>query len=247
MILRALLSGNIVLFEEAMAELSDMPIDRVASYIHDRNISGFRALYHKAGLPAGAYAAFREAITAMREGLLNGEQGGAARLKRRMVEFVLERCAQGGGAAALLTVLRRFAVEAAREEARMFCDDLVANNDTAPVPRYAEFSASAPVLTEAVCSAPVLPELESLEPKLLQPDSSESEAEQVPAAPELLEEESSTSEHEPSASAPSEPESSGPELVEPQSSDQVIPESASSNPDLSEPVPPEIDETRLVA
>jgi hypothetical protein len=29
----------------------------------------------------------------------------------------------------LLALLRRFAVEAAREEARMFCDDLVANDD----------------------------------------------------------------------------------------------------------------------
>ena len=29
MLLRALLSGNVVLFEEALAELSDMPIDRV--------------------------------------------------------------------------------------------------------------------------------------------------------------------------------------------------------------------------
>ena len=89
MILRALLSGNVVLFEEALAELSGVPIDRVTSYIHDKNISGFRALYRKAGLPDAAYPAFREAIAAMREGVLIGEQGGAARLKRRMVERVL--------------------------------------------------------------------------------------------------------------------------------------------------------------
>ena len=49
MILRALLSGNLVLFEEALAELSGMPLDRVTSYIHDKNISGFRALFGKAG------------------------------------------------------------------------------------------------------------------------------------------------------------------------------------------------------
>ncbi|MEI9806033.1 MAG: DUF2336 domain-containing protein [Pseudolabrys sp.] len=48
MILRALLSGNVVLFEEALAELSDVPLDRVSSYIHDKNISGFHALYAKA-------------------------------------------------------------------------------------------------------------------------------------------------------------------------------------------------------
>jgi uncharacterized protein (DUF2336 family) len=130
MILRALLSGNVVLFEEALAELSGAPIDRVSSYIHDKNISGFLALYHKAGLPDAAYPAFREALAAMREGVLVGEQGGAARLKRRMVERVLARCAQqyGPEMASLLALLRRFAVEAAREEARMFCEDLVAED-----------------------------------------------------------------------------------------------------------------------
>jgi uncharacterized protein (DUF2336 family) len=130
MILRALLSGNVVLFEEALAELSGLPLDRVTSYIHDKNISGFRALYRKAGLPDVAYPAFREAIAAMRDGILVGEQGGVARLKRRMVERVLARCADDRGheMASLLALLRRFAVEAAREEARMFCDGLVAGN-----------------------------------------------------------------------------------------------------------------------
>jgi uncharacterized protein (DUF2336 family) len=131
MILRALLSGNVVLFEEALAELSGLPLDRVTSYIHDRHISGLSALYRKAGLPDAAYPAFREAIAAMREGALVGEQSGVARLKRSMVERVLDACAteRGRDLASLLALLRRFAVEAAREEARMFCDDLVANDD----------------------------------------------------------------------------------------------------------------------
>ena len=129
MLLRALLSGNVVLFEEALAELSDMPIDRVTGYIHDKNISGFRALYRKAGLPDAAYPAFREALAAIRAGLLVGEQGGAARLKRRVVERVLNACADERGAhsVSLLALLRQFAVAAAREEARLFCDDLVAD------------------------------------------------------------------------------------------------------------------------
>jgi uncharacterized protein (DUF2336 family) len=137
MILRALLSGNVVLFEEALAELSGVPLDPVTSYIHDRNISGLRALYLKAGLPDAAYPAFREAIAAMREGILIGEQGGVARLKRRMVERVLARCAgeRGHETASLLALLRRFAVEAAREEARMFCDDLVADDGLIPPDR----------------------------------------------------------------------------------------------------------------
>lgn len=129
MLLRALLSGNVVLFEEALAELSGMPVDRVSGYIHDRNISGFRALYRKAGLPDVAYPAFREAIAAIRAGLLLGEQGGVARIKRGVAEHVLNACAAEAGSdnVSLLALLRRFAVEAAREEARLFCDGLVAD------------------------------------------------------------------------------------------------------------------------
>lgn len=130
MILRALLSGNVVLFEEAIAELTGMPIDRVSAYIQDKHISGFRAVYTKAGLPDAAYPAFREAIAALRDGILVGETRGVARLKRRMVEHVLQACVaeRRDDMASLLALLRRFAVEAAREEARMFCDDLVAND-----------------------------------------------------------------------------------------------------------------------
>lgn len=130
MILRALLCGNVVLFEAALAELSGMPIERVESYVHDKNISGFRALYSKAGLPDAAYPGFREAIAALREGVLLGEPGGAARLKRRMIERVLTGCAseESEETEVLLSLLRRFATEAAREEARMFCDDLVADD-----------------------------------------------------------------------------------------------------------------------
>lgn len=129
MLLRALLSGNVVLVEEALAELSDLPIDRVTGHVHDRTIAGFHALYRKAELPEAAYPAFREAIVAMRQGVLVGERGGAAQLKRRMVERVLAACARerGPDMASLLALLRRFAVEAARDEARSFCQDLVAD------------------------------------------------------------------------------------------------------------------------
>jgi uncharacterized protein (DUF2336 family) len=127
LILRALLSGNLVLFEEALAELTGLPVARVSALVHDRGSVGLRALFDKAGLPISTYPAFKEAIDAMREGLFC-EPGGGARLKRRMIERVLTRCedADLGGLTPLLTLLRRFATEAAREEARLFCDGLVA-------------------------------------------------------------------------------------------------------------------------
>jgi hypothetical protein len=50
-----------------------------------------------------------------------------------MVERVLTHCATDRKAAeALLILLRRFATESAREEARMFCDELMAEEATAP-------------------------------------------------------------------------------------------------------------------
>ena len=131
LVLRALLSGNLTLFEQALAELSGLPHGRVSGIVHDRRGSGFRALYDKAGLPTTAYPAFRAAIEAMREDGFQGQPGGASRLKRRMIERVLTSCAQEalGDVEPLLTLLRRFAAEAAREEARLFCDELVALAD----------------------------------------------------------------------------------------------------------------------
>ncbi len=128
LILRALLSGNMRLFEEVLAELSGLPLARVAGLIHDKRGAAFRALYDKAGLPASAYAAFRAALDAMHESGFIGEPGGATRLKRRMVERVLTRCDREspGEIEPLLLLLRRFATEATRDEARLFCDELVA-------------------------------------------------------------------------------------------------------------------------
>jgi uncharacterized protein (DUF2336 family) len=128
LILRALLSGNLALFEEALADLSGLSAQRVARLIHDRSGAGLRAVYEKAELPASAYPAFREAVMTLQENGFLGEAAGAAQLKRRMVERVLTRCETmaAGEIEPLLTLLRRFATEAAREEARLFCADLVA-------------------------------------------------------------------------------------------------------------------------
>jgi hypothetical protein len=69
----------------------------------------------------------------MREGDLMCEPGGSARLKRRMIERVLTGCEKEAldELAPLLTLLRRFATEAAREEARLLCDDMLAKNAAA--------------------------------------------------------------------------------------------------------------------
>jgi len=133
LILRALLSGNLELFEAALAQLADLPLARVTALVHDRGNASLQALLVRAGLPESTFAAFRVALEASRETGYVDTTGGAERLRRRMVERVLTHCeTDGRSAEPLLILLRRFATESAREEARMFCEELVA--DEAHVP-----------------------------------------------------------------------------------------------------------------
>src|SRR3954449_3200941 len=133
LILRALLSGNLELFDAALAELSGLPQARVAALLHDRGGASLQALLIRAGLPESTFAAFRIALEVCHETGFVDTLGGEARLRRRMVERVLTHCATDGQAAEpLLILLRRFATESAREEARMFCDELVADEAIAP-------------------------------------------------------------------------------------------------------------------
>jgi uncharacterized protein (DUF2336 family) len=136
LILRALLSGNVEMFLHALAELSDLPITRVSALVYDKGSAGLRAVFERAGLPRLAYPAFQEAIEALREG--GFDPGGTTRLKRRMVERVLTRCAEETDidTASLITLLRRFAAEAAREEARLFCEELAQGEEAEFDPLY---------------------------------------------------------------------------------------------------------------
>ncbi len=130
LILRALLSGHIELFERALVELTGIGESRVASIVHERGGASLDALLMKAGLPEITFPAFRAALEAMDEIGFAGTDDGVARLRRRMVERVLTACETMATEASepLLTLLRRYATESAREEARMFCDDLAAED-----------------------------------------------------------------------------------------------------------------------
>jgi uncharacterized protein (DUF2336 family) len=130
LILRALLSGNTALFEGALAELADIPVRRVSGLIRDGSLSVIRALFHRAGLPAPTFPAFKEAIEAMREGSFVSEPGGVARFERRMIERVLTRCQNGefGDLAPLAKLLDRFAEQAASEKARLFSIELASRD-----------------------------------------------------------------------------------------------------------------------
>ena len=138
LVLRALLSGNMAMFEDALAELTGLPLRRVQALVHDCGDAGFRAVFDKAGLPASTYVAFREALSAIREAYDNGELAGMSRLKRRMVERALSSCERCdlGDIEPLMILLRRFAAEAAREDARINCERLIAAEPECGPPQH---------------------------------------------------------------------------------------------------------------
>jgi uncharacterized protein (DUF2336 family) len=132
LILRALLSGNLELFDYALVELSGLPQARVSALVYDRGGVSLNALLTRAGLPQSTFPAFRAALEACHEIGFAGTADDAARLRRRMVERVLTRCETDSETAEpLLILLRRFATESAREEARLFCDELIADEAVA--------------------------------------------------------------------------------------------------------------------
>src|SRR3977135_2876418 len=135
LILRALLSGNLELFDHALAELSDMPQPRVSALLHDRGGASLQALLTRAGLPESTFAAFRAALEASHETGFVGSAGGAAAVRRRMVDRVLTQCETDSHTAEpLLILLRRFANESAREEARLFREELMADDGIVGAP-----------------------------------------------------------------------------------------------------------------
>jgi hypothetical protein len=124
--LRALLSGNEELFTRALVELSGLTLARVSGLTRERGGAGLTALLTRAGFPASTIPAFRAAIAAVHELGFAGSAGELTQLRRTMVERVLTQCEEcrTPEMEPLLILLRRFAVESAREEARMLCEDL---------------------------------------------------------------------------------------------------------------------------
>src|ERR1700726_5021942 len=134
LILRAFLSGNLELFDSALSELSGLPQARVSALLHERGGASLQALLIRAGLPESTFAAFRAALEVNHEMGYVESHGGAARLRPRMGGRVLTHCEPDRkGAEPLLILLRRFATESAREEARLFCDELIAEEAIAPL------------------------------------------------------------------------------------------------------------------
>lgn len=121
LVLRALLSGQSALFEAALADLSGLSLSRVGALVHDRSGHGLRPLLDRAGLPAATHEAISAALEVVREHGFIDDGATKVRLQRRMVERALTACAARETRfeeQPLLVLLRRFSLEACRDEAR---------------------------------------------------------------------------------------------------------------------------------
>jgi len=129
LLLRSLLSGRVEMLHAALVELTGLPDQRVAGILLDRQGAGLHALLSRAGCPASMLQAFRAALAAIYEIGYADSYDERARLRSRMVERVLTACeVDAATSETLLTLLRRYATESAREEARRYCDELIADD-----------------------------------------------------------------------------------------------------------------------
>jgi uncharacterized protein (DUF2336 family) len=118
LLMRSLLSGSRLLFEIAVGELSGLAPARVAGFVREPRSAGFAALYGKTGLPAHFLPVFRAALTALNEAqIAPGDQ-----VVRALTARVMAACERINSPELdrLMSLLRRFEAEAAREEARAF-------------------------------------------------------------------------------------------------------------------------------
>jgi uncharacterized protein (DUF2336 family) len=89
LILRALCTGDIALFEAAMAVRGDVPLDNAQILIHEPSRRGLAALYRKASMPESLYAAIRAAVDVVDETGFDGQPHDLERFRARVISRVL--------------------------------------------------------------------------------------------------------------------------------------------------------------
>jgi uncharacterized protein (DUF2336 family) len=138
LLLRSLLGGERVLFAQALAELSGLPLPRVTAFILEPQGEGFAALARRAGLKPGVLLAIRAALAAIKTHV--GAPGDA--LKLSLVQKVIDACEQRDdpALAKVRALLWRFAAEAAKAEAADFAREAAAPASGGRLPLVLEFS-----------------------------------------------------------------------------------------------------------
>jgi len=88
-VLRAVVMGDMIFFETAMAELAGVTLANARKLIYDQGQLGLQALLGRAKLPAAYYPAIQAAVNVASEMALDGGERDRERYARRMIERVL--------------------------------------------------------------------------------------------------------------------------------------------------------------
>jgi uncharacterized protein (DUF2336 family) len=88
-VLRAVCSGDLSFFEQAMAIRAGVAHSNARLLIHDKGELGLRALYQRAEMPATHFPLARAALDVLNETALDGEADDLPRFRRRVIERLL--------------------------------------------------------------------------------------------------------------------------------------------------------------
>jgi uncharacterized protein (DUF2336 family) len=89
LLLRALCTGDMRFFEEAMAQLAGITTAKAALLIHDAGHLGMKALFKRTNISQVFYPAFRVAVDVVEVTELDPAPGGRERFERRVIERIL--------------------------------------------------------------------------------------------------------------------------------------------------------------
>ncbi|MGB7974596.1 MAG: DUF2336 domain-containing protein [Roseiarcus sp.] len=188
LLLRSLLGGERSLLSHTLAELSGLPLPRVAAFMLEPQGEGFAALARRAGLKAGVLLAIRAGLAAIKA---QAAEAGDT-LKLPLVQKVIDACEliDDPALAKVRALMWRFAAEAAKVEAARFAREAASLAANGRLPPILEFSSvnddadRAPKLIADFSRTPLGPP--PLELRAPPANPSEDKAPRVELPPELV-------------------------------------------------------------
>jgi uncharacterized protein (DUF2336 family) len=89
LVLRALCTGDMRFFEEAIAQMAGVSTAKAALLIHDAGPLGLKAIFKRTAIPGVYFPAFRVAVDVVGQTEMDPAPGGRERFERRVIERIL--------------------------------------------------------------------------------------------------------------------------------------------------------------
>lgn len=127
LLIRAVVSGQSVFFQESLSALSGIPISRIDALIASGRGSGLNAVLEKARLPEATFPAFASAIDIIRKFDGAKDAGNGYRRATHLIDSIVAtyQDRRSGDLDQIMALLRRFAAEAKRDAARGYIAEVM--------------------------------------------------------------------------------------------------------------------------